>query len=138
MWGFGEPTQPAVPLHLSILVALLIVAVWAGLAAFAWWVMEGDPGPDGDEEPHAEPAPRDGGSALAALFFGVVAIAIATVPFRMVRNVAVGYRDAHVSGDSWGFAIGLTVLVGSLFVAASFALLRAAWGAVRPRREPAA
>ena len=135
MWGFGEPTQPAVPLYLSILVAVLIVAGWVLVAAFAWWVMEGDPGPEVEGDADGRPVATDGSSVLAAVFFGVLAVALAVVPFRLVRNVAVGYRVAHESSESWGFAIGLTVLVGSLFVVAAFACMRAAWGAIRRRRS---
>lgn len=134
MWGFGEdPTQPAVPLHLSIAVAAVIVTVWLLVAAFAWWVMEADPEPDGEDQRGAGPAVTGGSSVLAALFFGVLALALAVVPFRMVRTVAVGYRVAHPSSRSWGLAISLTMLVGSCFVVGSFACVRAAWGSVRHR-----
>ena len=139
MWGFGTPTQPAVPLHLSILVAALIVAVWVIVSVFAWWVMEGDPEPDperAEERDQREAAPAEGTGVPVALICGFVAVAAAIVPYRLVRNVAVGYRYPHESSESWGFAVSLAALLGSLFVAVSFAMLRIAWSAVRPRRGP--
>lgn len=133
MWGWYVPTQPAVPLHLSIPVAALIVAGWVLLAVFGWWVLEADPEPDGEGGPGEREATGDNANLLAAAFFLLVAVGLAIVPCLMVRNVAVGYRVAHESNESWKVAISLTLLVGSLFVVGVFAFVRAAWQAARSR-----